>query len=62
MPIQVSGKIDFASLAVEYGLSNTNISFANFYRDGSIVPNVVTNASIPTSGTINLNQFYGATT
>jgi len=51
MPIQVSGKIDFASLA-----------FANFYRDGSIVPNVVTNAFIPTSGTINLNQFYGATT
>lgn len=58
MALPSSGAISLNSLQTEYGGSNP-ISINEYYRGGSLVPNTTPNNSIPTSGAINLNNFYG---
>jgi hypothetical protein len=48
--------ISFSQIQTEF----TGSSLSSWYRGGSLVPNTGTNASIPTSGSISLSQFYGA--
>lgn len=60
MPMPSSGAINFGQLQTEFGGSNP-IGLNEYYRGGTYVPAIAANASIPTSGAINLAQFYGAT-
>ena len=48
--------ISFSQIQTEF----TGSSLSSWYRGGSLVPNTGTNASIPSSGSISLSQFYGA--
>ena len=58
MAIQSSGAISLSDIQTEFGGSNP-ISISEYYRGGTYVtPN---NTSVPTSGTISLSNFYGAT-
>lgn len=59
MALQTSGTICISDLKTEFG--STANCLTSYYRGGSIVPNISTNNGIPTSGTICLTDFYGAT-
>jgi hypothetical protein len=60
MPLPASGAISFDNLQTEFG--NTNpIPLNEYYRGGTLVPNISVNNSVPTSGTISLFNFYNAT-
>jgi len=54
-----SGSISINSLVGEYG-GSTPHSLSEYYRGGSLVANHSNNANVPTSGTIQLDDFYGA--
>lgn len=59
MALQTSGPISLADIQTEFGgASPTSIS--EYYKGGTYVPNTPTNASVPTSGTISIGNFYGA--
>lgn len=58
MALQSSGTITMAQIQTEFGGSNP-ISINEYYRGGSYVPNTSTNSGIPTSGTIDMADFYG---
>lgn len=60
MAIPGSGTITLAQIQAEFGGSGT-IGLNEYYRGGSYVPNWTSNAGIPTSGLISLNQFYNTT-
>lgn len=61
MAIKASGSLSFADIRNEFG-GPTPAYLGNYYRGGSLVPNgPAENNNIPTSGTISLSQFYGAT-
>jgi len=57
MAIQSSGAISLANVQSEFGGSNP-ISLSEYYRNGSYVTS--NNTSVPTSGTIDLGDFYGS--
>lgn len=59
MPIVGSGTVDFEDLQTEFGGSNP-IALNEYYRSGSYVPANSINGGIPTSGTIQLDDFYGS--
>jgi hypothetical protein len=60
MVLPTSGTIGLKAIQTEFGGTNP-ISLKEYYRGGSFVPNLTaSNANIPTSGTIGLEQFYGA--
>ncbi len=59
MTIVSSGSISINSLVGEYG-GSTPHSLSEYYRGGSLVANHSNNANVPTSGTIQLDDFYGA--
>ena len=59
MALQTSGTISIGDLRTEFGDTGSS-SLSEFYRGGSLVPNTPTNAAVPTSGTIQLSNFYGA--
>lgn len=60
MTLPASGVISLLSLQNEFGGSNP-IGLNEYYRGGTYVINgLAQNASIPTSGTIALSNFYGA--
>lgn len=59
MALQSSGAISLQDLKTEFGDTGAS-SLSEFYRGGSLVPNTGTNAAVPTSGTISLTDFYGA--
>lgn len=59
MTIVSSGAISINSLVSEYGGSAPH-SMNEYYRGGSLVANHTNNSNIPTSGTIDLADFYGA--
>jgi hypothetical protein len=68
MPLVSSGEISIGgstpgrSINSEFGrAANATTSMSQLYRGGDIVPNATVNNAIPTSGTISLSQFYGAT-
>lgn len=60
MALPSSGAISLSAIASEFGDSTPN-SISEFYRGGSLVPNVSINNSVPTSGAISFSNFYGAT-
>jgi hypothetical protein len=60
MPLPLSGTITLAQIQTEFGGTNP-IGLNEYYRGGIFVVNgLAQNASVPTSGTISLSNFYGA--
>ena len=59
MTLQASGPISLSDIAGEFNVSPP-YKLSDFYRGGANVPDITENASIPTSGQINLADFYGA--
>ena len=59
MPLPASGAISLNDLQTEFGGSNP-IAITEYYRGGSLVPNITVNNSVPTSGQISLSNFYSA--
>lgn len=57
--LQTSGTISIDDLATELGGSSPN-SLEDYYRNGSNTPSNSVNSGVPTSGQINLEDFYGA--
>jgi hypothetical protein len=57
MALQSSGAISLANIQSEFGGSNP-ISLSEYYRNGAYVTS--NNTGVPTSGTIQLDDFYGA--
>lgn len=53
-----SGAINMGQLQTEYGGANP-IGMNEYYRGGAYVPNQTSTASVPTSGAIDLTDFYG---
>lgn len=58
MTLQSSGTIKIADIAAEFGGSPGH-SLSEYYRGGTYVPSGAS-VSIPTSGSISLSDFYGA--
>ena len=58
MALQSSGTITIAQIQTEFGGSNP-ASLNEYYRGGANVPDTSTNSGIPTSGTIDMADFYG---
>ena len=58
MPLPQSGPISLDNIQTEFGGANP-IALSEYYKGGTYVSSQVT-ASIPSSGTISLSQFYGA--
>lgn len=59
MTLPTSGTMTWEMIINEFGGGHP-INISNYYRNGPYVPDLVSNASIPTSGQISANQFYGA--
>tara|TARA_B100000427_G_scaffold313325_1_gene305580 strand:+ start:171 stop:743 length:573 start_codon:yes stop_codon:yes gene_type:complete len=57
MTLPTSGAISLENIQTEFGGSNP-IGMNEYYRDGAYVPS--SNTNVPTSGTISLEDFYGA--
>jgi len=57
--LQSSGAISIQDLKTEFGDTGSS-SLSEFYRGGGLVPNTGTNIGVPTSGEIQLSDFYGA--
>lgn len=55
--LQTSGTISIEDISAEFGGGE---SLEDYYRNGSEVPTNSVNGSVPTSGTITLEDFYGA--
>tara|TARA_B100001248_G_scaffold90253_1_gene66735 strand:- start:560 stop:1216 length:657 start_codon:yes stop_codon:yes gene_type:complete len=58
MTLPSSGALSLNSIQGEFGGSNP-IGLNEYYRGGSLVPNHSNTTSIPTSGTIDVQDFYG---
>ena len=58
MALQTSGSIALLDLANEFG-GNSPHAINEYYRGGGLVPDTSTNAGIPTSGQVDLNDYYG---
>lgn len=59
MTIPASGTISLTTVQTEFGGSNP-IGLNEYYRGGTYVPNTAQNANIPTSGAIQLDDFYNS--
>jgi hypothetical protein len=59
MALQTSGTITLNDIRDEFGIIDS-VTLSDLYRGGGIVPNTLTNSDVPTSGTIKLSDFYGA--
>lgn len=60
MALPTSGPLSLGNIQGEFGGSNP-IALSEYYRGGGLVPNITANNSIPTSGTIEVSDFYGTT-
>lgn len=60
MALPSSGPISLSQIRDEFGQSNP-VSMSQYYRNGGVVPNAPQNSNIPTSGSISMDDFYGAT-
>ena len=60
MAVTSSAPISITDLVTEFGGSAPH-SLTEYYRGGSLVPNVTANNSVPASGAISLTNFFGAT-
>lgn len=61
MTLQASGTIKLSEIAAEFGKS-APYSLSDFYRGGTYVPDIAANSNVPTSGNIQLTDFYSAET
>ena len=59
MAVTSSAPISITNLVTEFG-GSTPHALTEYYRGGSLVPNTTTNASVPTSGSISLTDFFGS--
>ena len=59
MALQTSGTITLNDIRDEFNIIDS-VTLSDLYRGGGIVPNMATNSNVPTSGTIKLSDFYGA--
>jgi len=60
MALPSSGILKISDIAAEFGGSAPH-ALSEYYRGGSLVPNVSQNNGVPTSGAISISDFYGAT-
>lgn len=60
MALQTSGRIDFSDIRAEFNGTDP-VRLSNYYRGGSLVPNIAANNNIPTFGQNKLSNFYGTT-
>jgi hypothetical protein len=58
MALPTDGPLSLGNIQTEFGGSNP-IALSEYYRGGGLVPNITANNSIPTSGTIEVSDFYG---
>ena len=58
MTLPVSGPISMSQMATEFSAPLSNVRLNDYYKGGPHV-SIGNTASIPTSGTISLSQFYG---
>lgn len=58
MALQISGTMSLDDIQDEFGGANP-ININEYYKGGTYVPNTTTNSSIPTSGEISFDDFYG---
>lgn len=58
MALQTSGTMSLDDIQDEFGGSNP-IAINEYYKGGSNVPSTTANSSIPTSGEISFDDFYG---
>ena len=59
MTLQSSGTISINDLVGEYGSTGSYRALSHYYKGGGLVANHSNNANVPTSGTIDLADFYG---
>ncbi len=59
MPLPTSGTLTLNQIKTEFGATGTR-GLTEFYRGGAFVANTSANAGIPTSGQIDILDFYGA--
>lgn len=60
MAVKSSGTLGLVSdIVAEFG-GSAPYDLTDYYRGGSLVPNISANSDVPTSGTIALTDFYGA--
>ena len=59
MTLQSSGQISINDLVGEYGSTGSYRALSHYYKGGGLVANHSNNANVPTSGTIDLADFYG---
>ena len=59
MALPTSPPITLRQIATEFQAGGV-VSLRDFYRGGGLVPNIPQNSNIPTSGTISLLDFLGA--
>lgn len=57
MALPTSGPIYLSQIKAEFGGDGR---LTSYYRGGGLVPNTPANAAVPTSGTIRVTNFYGA--
>lgn len=57
MTLPASGTIKISDIVAEFGGTG---KLSEYYRGGGRVPDTPTNSSVPTSGSIKLSNFYGA--
>lgn len=60
MAIKTSGPLSINDIVAEFG-GDPSHSLNEYYRGGGLVPESPVNSSIPTSGEISIEDFYGAT-
>lgn len=61
MALQTTGAISLSQIQTEFGGANP-VSMSEYYRGGTYVESGATSTtSIPTSGSISMNDFYGGT-
>lgn len=60
MALQSSGAISIDDIVAEFGGTSPD-GLDEYYRGGTYVPDITANNGVPTSGTISIEDFYGAT-
>ena len=60
LPANSGTKLSLNDIATEFGGKDNNVIFSNYYRGGTKVVDSDLNKNIPTSGEIQIGDFYGA--
>ena len=61
MTLPASGAIDLGAIRNEFKAASGAVSLSEMYRSGTYVPPLTANAGIPTSGAIDMDDFYSST-